>query len=188
MLRSGVAAGASAHGSAGFTLVEVILAIVILVVTGEGALLLFNAGLRQLTQSSTINEINALVEADAAMVRTANDRLVCATGACRIASADLSKDAYFPLANPADPAFSQANLDFFASLCDGTNTTTSFPGELNRRLPAADGRIVREIRVADEEPGHRYSVIYSDAATGRVIRTLTLVPATVAWCPANLND
>lgn len=171
--------------AAGFTLIEVILAIVILVVAGEGALLLFNAGLRQLTQSSLINEVNALVEADAAMLRTANDRLVCTTGTCRIATEDLDSSDYFPLSNPAAQNFSQANLDFFAALCDGSSAT-SFSQQLDGLLPAADNRIEREIQA--EEPGHRYAVIYRDAATNRVIRTISLVPATVAWCPENLND
>jgi hypothetical protein len=64
------------------------------------------------------------------------------------------------------------------------NANAGFANQLvaNNLLPAVDGRLQRAVTV--EDSGHRYTVRYTRAGgDNTILRQITLVPATVAWCP-----
>lgn len=182
------------QAAGGFTLVEMLVATVILSLAAIGTLGVINSSTSQVRRSGEINELNTLIESDIAAVRRANDRLVCTNGTCSIATNDPGAAGYFP--NTAN----QANVDFFVRLCGYRqeasppdpvgvfNANAGFANQLvaNNLLPAVDSRLQREVTVDDS--GHRYTVRYTrrgpDGTTDPTIRRqITLVPATVAWCP-----
>ncbi len=179
----------------GFTLIEVLVATLILAVVSIGTVAALNTSTRQLRRSGDINELNALIESDLAVVRTANDRLVCndATTGCIIAANDPGATGYFP--NTAN----QANIDFFVRLCGYRveasppndigifNTAAGFATQLVALLPAADARLQRNVNV--EDGGHRYTVRYTrPGGDNTILRQVTLVPATASWCPCVPSD
>jgi len=178
------------HAASGFTFVEVLVAIVILSLTTIGTVGVINSATGLVRRSGEINELNTLIESDIAAVRSANDRLVCLNGTCAIATTDPGAAGYFP--NTAN----QANVDFFVRLCgyrqesspptpEGIfNASAGFVSQLMAKdlLPAVDSRLQRVVTA--EDSGHRYTVRYIRAGGDTtILRQITLVPATVAWCP-----
>jgi type II secretory pathway pseudopilin PulG len=170
--------------------VEVLVAIVILSLTTIGTVGVINSATGLVRRSGEINELNTLIESDIAAVRSANDRLVCLNGTCAIATTDPGAAGYFP--NTAN----QANVDFFVRLCgyrqeaspptpEGIfNASAGFVSQMMAKnlLPAVDSRLQRVVTA--EDSGHRYTVRYTRAGGDTtILRQITLVPATVAWCP-----
>jgi prepilin-type N-terminal cleavage/methylation domain-containing protein len=185
------------HTDTGFSLIEVIVAALILSIVSFGTLRLISTSSQQLTRSGDISQLNALIEADLTAVRTANDRLVCNNGSCVISGTDPTRTGYSPsVANTATdgvtyPSAEFTNIEFFERRC-GYRTTAGvfnknegFAWALRDLLPTTDGRIVRTITDINIAPsGHRYTVIYTRAGgDNTILRQVTLVPATVAWCP-----
>jgi prepilin-type N-terminal cleavage/methylation domain-containing protein len=174
----------------GFTLLEVLVAVLILSIVTIGTVGVITSSSRQVNRSGQINELNALIEADLAAVRTANDRLVCINGSCAISGTDPSRTGYFPaVASPSAPTTAEYdNIRFFKRRCgyratDGTfNVNEGFAAALAGLLPAADARLQRTI--VPEVAGHRYRVRYTrTGGDATILRQVVLVPATVAWCP-----
>jgi prepilin-type N-terminal cleavage/methylation domain-containing protein len=170
----------------GFTLIESIVSMLVIAaaVAFTASLIFYSSN--QFRRSAGLNELNELVESDLARVRTANDRLVCATGACVISGADPNRNAYFP----AQDANFATNRTFFNNLCVAAGgTTTGFANRMQALWltpnPSASNRIARAVVL--ENGGHRYTLVYTDAATGDFLRQATLVPTTVAWCPNNIQ-
>jgi prepilin-type N-terminal cleavage/methylation domain-containing protein len=184
--------GHGQHRDAGFSLIEVIVAALILSIVSFGTLRLISTSSQQLTRSGDISQLNALIEADLTAVRTANDRLVCNNGSCVISGTDPTKTGYFPtVANPTPGGTTAAeliNINFFERRCGYRTTAGTFSLDeglataLSGLLPAADARLVRTI--TPQTSGHRYVVRYTrTGGDNTILRQVTLVPATVAWCP-----
>lgn len=180
----------------GFTLVEVLIGILILSVVSIGSVVAINVSTRNLTRSSEINELNALIEADLAAVREANDRFVCNNGTCSISNADLTRDQYFPaIADSTSLTNTELeNVRFFKRRCGSLSDAGTFDATeslgvaivaaLNdaAQLPAPDPRIQREIATVGNS--HRFRVSYiSSEDDATILRQVTLLPSTVAWCP-----
>ncbi|MCP9820379.1 type II secretion system protein [Synechococcus sp. Cruz-9H2] len=185
------------HKDAGLTFLEVIVAVLILSIVSIGTAGLISSSSRQVTRSGDIQQLNALIESDLSAVRTANDRLVCTNGTCAISGTDPTRTEYFPAVaiSTAPTSAEQININFFERRCgyranDGTfNVNEGFATALVGLLPVADARLVRT--VIPEGSGHRYRVRYTRAGgDNTILRQVTLVPATVAWCPCvpSLND
>lgn len=175
---------------AGASLVEVLVGIVIISIASIGTLALINYSSSQVRRSGDIQQLNALIESDLSAVRTSNDRLVCNNGTCTISATDPSKTGYFPAvaASTSVTPAEQANIDFFERRCGyrtaagAFSTSEGFATALAGLLPAVDDRLVRTVTPA--QSGHRYTVRYTRAGgDSTILRQVTLVPATVAWCP-----
>ncbi len=112
---------------AGFSLVELMVASVLLVLALTGTSVLFVESNRSSAAAETRYRQQALVDTDLARVRRLNDRYTCSTGICTsLGSVELGKNDFFP-----PPASSAANGN----------------------------------------------------SSGELLRRVTLVPTTVAWCP-----
>lgn len=167
----------------GFSLVENLMGILVLTVTVMAAAAIFAGTSQQFRSSSSINELQSIVETDLAYLREANERLTCASGSCSLASSNTNKDSYFPAVNASGALTSaqQTNLNYFISLCTNTTADGGFAKQLNDLLATPNSRIARTM--TREATAHRYTVTYTDASTSRFLRQITLVPTTVAWCP-----
>ncbi|CAK6692271.1 type II secretion system protein [Synechococcus sp. BA-124 BA4] len=175
---------------AGISLPEVLIAILIISIVSIGTVGVISSSARRVTRSGDIQQLNALIESDLAAVRTSNDRLVCNNGTCTISGTDPTRTGFFPaVANPSAPTSTeQGNIDFFERRCGyrttggAFSTAEGFATALAGLLPAVDARLVRT--VTPEVSGHRYLVRYTRAGGDTtILRQVTLVPATVAWCP-----
>lgn len=175
--------------------------LVILGLVSLGTAGVINFATRQVQRSGEINELNTLIETDLAQVRSANDRLVCNDGTCSIAGSDPGEEDYFPAmadsTNVTGPE--QANIDFFLNLCTYRDSAgnydpgSGFAAQLDSLLPVderlVDAGLERTMTYSnpsnpDLYAGHRYTVSYTrPEGDPTILRQVTLVPATVAWCP-----
>lgn len=177
----------------GFTLVEVLIASLILSIATLGTIALISTSRRQVMRSGEINEINALIEADLTSVRTANDRLICNDGTCRLSETTPTKTDYFPsVGNPGSLTTSEkSNIRFLERRCAYLSSSGTFDKseglawQLRSLLPDAAPQIKRTISdAAIDSTGHRYTVTYTrTGGDSTILRQVTLVPTTIAWCP-----
>lgn len=169
-----------ANPHAGFTLVEVLVAIVVVAIGVTGL-----ATLTSITSSSQValksaNSRGDAVAADIAEIQRINDRFTCASGTCLISSGDVNQNGYFPSSSSAQTTFRvrcayQSNSDLVTTLAG------LIPANSSASTRLADSGVTRSIDTANQGNAHRYTVTYT--AGGQTLATLTLVPTTAAWCP-----
>ena len=83
--------------AAGFTLVELLISSVLLVVALTGTSVLFMESNRSSAAASTRYNQQALVDTDLARVRRLNDRYTCVSGTCTsLGTVELGKNDFFP--------------------------------------------------------------------------------------------
>ena len=193
------------HGLPGFTLLEVIVSALIIVIASIGAI----AALNVITQSvrgteiqadqsrridSDIAEISRLAEiytscqVPAGAVPTGDPDAYCTDGG---ASVDASSSFYyFPeITDPSDPT-TWTNADAFATACQatapGSHITANFITAING-LPATGGDVVRDnaTRVdGTDSTNHLVRVVWRDPTNGnRELRSIEFVPLVSSACP-----
>jgi prepilin-type N-terminal cleavage/methylation domain-containing protein len=169
-----------ANPRAGFTLVEVLVAIVVVAIGVTGLATLTNITSSSQVALKSANSRGDAVAADIAEIQRINDRFTCASGTCLISSSDVSQNGYFPSSQNAQTTFRdrcayRSNLDLVTTLAGLIPANSSASAALT-----ASG-VTRAVTVADQGQAHRYTVTYT--AGGSTLATLTLVPTTAAWCP-----
>lgn len=179
----------------GFSLVEVLVALTAITISVLASLSLYTITTANTRKSTSLGELNDLVDADIAQARRINENLVCNTGSCSIVSSTTTKDSYFPTVTTSGATSSEIiNITFFNNKCisrdplHGPGLQYGFSEQirtLSGGLPdgvlASSSRISR--RMLQEANGHRYTLIYTETGSGRFLRQVTLVPTTVSWCP-----
>lgn len=187
-------------GQAGFSLVEVLISSVILLVTLVGAVTISVTSSMDSYRTGLRYKKEAAIDADLAQIQRLNERYTCISGTCLIQTGStdpMGKDDYFP--NPvasslrpdddhdgvADAA--EVPLKNFQNRCRYLNSldlVTPLKALIEATLPVPDG-LQRTIAVdATTQAGaHRYTVTYVDPTSNEVMRQMTLVPSAVAWCP-----
>jgi prepilin-type N-terminal cleavage/methylation domain-containing protein len=196
------------HQQQGFTLIEMLVAMAAISIAVAGSALLISSSTEEFRRSVGLNELNQLVESDIAAVRRANDRMVCPNGTCTIFGGDPSRSDYFPItastafcATPSTPdscltSTQITNRNFVwnpagGGLCRSTTTDGGFAFRLNGLLAGAAPLNARLNRVMDrtvDPNGQLYTLIYTDSATGRFLRQISLVPAIYSWCPNDVPN
>ena len=167
---------------AAFSLVELLVAAVLLMISSIGGSVLFNQATRQanairetLTQQFSISN-------DLATVLDLNDRYSCATGTC---SANLNgdppdQDSYAP-DDPDDSTHSPT----FRQLCTA-GLANALVTQINSTAVAAGPNVSRVASLdpagsTSSTPPHRYRVRWT--SDGRTLRQVQLIPTVAAWCP-----
>ncbi|MCP9935017.1 prepilin-type N-terminal cleavage/methylation domain-containing protein [Cyanobium sp. Candia 9D4] len=186
------------HGAAGFSLVELMVSSVLLVLALTGTSVLFVESNRSSAAAETRYRQQALVDTDLARVRRLNDRYTCSTGSCTsLGSVELGKHDFFPppVSTAANGNSSAGQL--FEALCNSTGLITQLVADIGAPPAALTGAgITYSIDTANQgqqtvsEFGtnvvrnlHRYTITYTNGTSGELLRRVTLVPTTVAWCP-----
>lgn len=168
--------------SSGFTLVELLVAAVVMMLASIGGSALFNAATRQVNTIHQALTQQFSISNDLATVLELNDRYSCASGTC---SADLSGDPpnqnnYVP-DDPDDPAHTPT----FRQLC-AAGLANGLVTQVNATAVEAGPNVTR---MASLQPAgstssatpHRYQVRWS--SNGRTLRQVELIPTVAAWCP-----
>lgn len=185
----------------GFTLIEVIVSSVVILIAMVGAIAAFNlvtqsvrgTGLRadqsrridaQVAEISRLSEIYTacLVPAGAVPANPDDADAACGPGSAAAGVQTGNSFYYFP-----DSA-NIANINAFFAACrsttPGTHITANFIDAINA-LPAPGGEVNRQnaIRIEGADANnHAVQVTWSDQA-GNELRTLRSSPLVSAWCP-----
>ena len=175
----------SAHAH-GFSLVELLVAGLLMAISSLGGAYLFNQATRQARTISQTLQRQFEISYELAVIRDRNDRYNCASGSCTV---DLENDPpnqeeYAP-ANPDNPAHTPT----FRELCQA-NLTDNLISHINSQVPKiTDADVSREASTdlsattpPASTPPHRYLVRWS-TTDGRVLRQVQLIPTVAAWCP-----
>lgn len=179
--------------AAGFSLVELMISTVIFAIVTAGSLGMFTISTRQANLTRQLQEEEFAIRLDLATIQTLNDRFTCASGSCQIDTdgAPPGQGEYYPSTTDA-----QTN---FATLCSvggftvlpttsGVNYGTGLLSLISSNAIAATASmkrlgISRTVSADTTSPtAHRYTVTWT-GADSTVLRQISLVPTTAAWCP-----
>lgn len=172
----------------GFTIVEVVIASVILFTSVTVAVTLFNFTNTNARLGEKKQGEQTAISEDLAQVIRLNDQYKCAS------SNDCSSNNSYPNENEYISS-NQAELD---SICTTDKDTQGYPGQgfaprlveeinqLSTPLRLKELGITRTATIIQNNslgsPPHLYSVEWLDAA-GTSLRQVTLFPTVAAWCP-----
>jgi prepilin-type N-terminal cleavage/methylation domain-containing protein len=171
--------------NSGFSLMELVVAVVLIAISSIGGTYLFNQATRQAKAISQTLEQQFAISNELAVIRDHNDRYTCATIPCSVQTDGNppNQNQYVP-ANPDDPA----NTPTFHELCavglvdnliSHINSTPKLTGSEITRLASAD---LSSTGSPSSTTPHRYLVRWS-STDGRVLRQVQLIPTVAAWCP-----
>ncbi len=186
------------RGAGGFSLVELMVASVLLVVALTGTSVLFVESNRSSAAAETRYRQQALVDTDLARVRRLNDRYTCSSGSCTsLGSLELGKNDFFPPPTSTAANGNSSAGQLFEALCNSTSLITQLVTDIGGP-PAAlttagvtysvdsanqGQQTVSEFGTNVVRNLHRYTITYRNSRSGELLRRVTLVPTTVAWCP-----
>lgn len=170
----------------GFTLVEVLVAVLIVAIGVTGLATLTNITSSSQVALKSANSRGDAIAADIAELQRINNRYTCAGltaasgGNCLISTTDPSQDDYYP-----ESANGRTNFDARCNYEGTTDLVTPLaaliPANSEASDALSDAGVTRSIDTANQGNAHRYTVTYT--AGGSTLATLTLVPTTAAWCP-----
>jgi prepilin-type N-terminal cleavage/methylation domain-containing protein len=168
--------------SAGFSLVEMMVAAVLMLISSIGGTMLFNTATSQAQAIRTTLQQQVSIANDLAIVHALNDRYSCAEGSCSavLGGAPPNQNQYAP-ANPDDPSHNPSfRQHCTAGLADG------LVAQINGTTSVAGPDVVRsaslEPALTTSTPPHRYRVRWS-RGDGHLLRQVQLIPTVAGWCP-----
>jgi prepilin-type N-terminal cleavage/methylation domain-containing protein len=177
---------ADRRGAAGFSLVELMISTLIFAMVTAGSLGMFTITTRQATLTRRLQEEEFAIRMDQATIQSMNDRFTCASGSCQISGSPPGQNDYFPS--------STAAVTKFTTLCSNGQLTAvpdasygsglvSLINATNRTAAMQSLGITRSVSADATSPAaHRYTVSWT-GSDGTVLRQISLVPTTAAWCP-----
>jgi type II secretory pathway pseudopilin PulG len=166
--------------AAGFSLVEMMIAAVLMVVATIGTVAMFNYGISQNSSSRGKQEEQSAISEDLAEIQVMNDRYTCTDEQnCAVSSSDPNENGYYPAGPNPSPTFNDACLD--GTLIDNLINTireAATPGAFNSL------GISRTVSKTVNSDGryNRYTVTWNNRG-GTRLRQISLVPTVAGWCP-----
>ena len=178
----------------GFSLVEILIAAVVMMMSTIGSTVLFNQASRQGVDINTHLQEQFAISRDLATMLEINERYACDSGVCTapLPAADASgvlppppdQDHYAP-GDPDDDSQGRS----FRQLC-ASGLLTGLITAIGGSNTLTDSTVVRTVSLDPAStdaaglsiPPHRYRVVWSDAS-GRELRQVQLIPTVAAWCP-----
>lgn len=182
----------------GFSLVEVLVAAMLLAISASAAVTLFSTSKVLFTKGEIQDSDQIAINEDLAIIQQHNRRFTCMEGSCALSSSDPNEDQYTP--DHPDKVPPDANfvdkMSIFSSKCkqpegDASGLLKEFEIVALKTLPAMERGIARNVYIdipAKETPTtpHAYIVIYSkqdpDGNT-QILRRARFVPTVAGWCP-----
>ena len=171
--------------NSGFSLMELVVAVVLIAISSIGGTYLFNQATRQAKAISQTLKQQFAISNELAVIRDHNDRYTCATIPCSVQTGGNppNQNQYVP-ANPDDPAHTPTFRQLCAvgladNLISDINSTPKLTGSEITRLASTD---LSSTGSPSSTPPQRYLVRWS-RTDGRVLRQVQLMPTVAAWCP-----
>lgn len=177
---------ADRRGASGFSLVELMISTLIFAMVTAGSLGMFTITTRQATLTRRLQEEEFAIRMDLATLLSMNDRFTCASGSCQISSSAPGQNDYFPTSSAAVTQFttlcSNGQLTVVPSASYGSGLVSLINATARTSAMQSLG-ISRSVSADTTSPAaHRYTVTWS-GSDGTVLRQISLVPTTAAWCP-----
>ena len=171
--------------NSGFSLVELLVAAVVMAIASMGGTYLFNQATSQARAISQTLEQQFAISNELAVIRDHNDRYTCSTIPCSVQTGGNppNQNQYVP-ANPDDPAHTPTFRQLCAvgladNLISDINSTPKLTSSEITRLASTD---LSSTDSPSSTPPQRYLVRWS-SNDGRVLRQVQLMPTVAAWCP-----
>ena len=169
--------------NSGFSLVELLVAAVLMAISSMGGTYLFNQATSQARAISQTLEQQFAISNELAVIRDHNDRYSCATIPCSVQTGGNppNQNQYVP-ANPDDPAHTPTFRQLCASGLSNDLITHINSPEVPQRTASLDPASSAVVNGTNKSVRpHRYLVTWS--AGGRQVRQVQLIPTVAAWCP-----
>jgi Tfp pilus assembly protein PilV len=166
--------------SGGFSLVEMMIAAVLMVTATIGTVAMFNYGISQNSTSRGKQEEQSAISEDLADIQVMNDRYTCSNAlSCEVSSSDPGENGYHPTGTSPSSTFNAACLN--GTLLNNLFTTIS---EKETPLAFTQLGISRTVSQTVSSDGNynRYTVTWTKTG-GTRLRQITLVPTVAGWCP-----
>lgn len=184
-------------GEAGFSLMEILVGVVILASALGMAGAMNGVANRGLSSSTLLNDRNAAVDADIAMVRSMAERYTWCSGAPSLEASDTptclgsspSDESYFsPAVSPEDArvfedAGNGSKANFEQACQDGTLSNGLIQRINDRPTPAGITRNASGINSGGRT--HRIQIVYQTARNDAnpVVRSVVITPPVASFCP-----
>lgn len=178
--------------SSGFTLVEVLVASVLMAVIGSALTFTLLSGSRSLFNAAEVNQLEEFVDKDLASIRETAFSMTCCSGNCTTDQSTINastsctskisgtQNYYFPSQDgTSDSDTSQTTS--FKTACNGNGLITALVTQIRLASPDASvpARITRTFDTSAANR-HRLTVVYS---SNLLSKAYTLTPTVSAWCP-----
>lgn len=169
----------SPQRSQGFSLVELLVAAVLMLVASMGGTVLFNQATQQANAIRRTLEQQFAISADLASIIDRNDRYTCSSGTCMEpvnpspSDDPPNQNGYVPSNPQTMQAICQQGLADALVTSIGTTATAIGPGVM-RTASFPDN-------TQTSVPPHRYTVTWKSG--DRVLRQVQLIPTVAGWCP-----
>lgn len=170
----------------GFTLVEILIAAVVMMVSTIGSAVLFNQSTRQGLNSNLRLQEQLAISRDLATILDRNERYNCDTSTCGLSPTLPDQDGYAPadIGSDQDGGFrARCDRGLLNELLARDIGTQTLPGtSVQRTVHLLDA--IASDSGQESLPPHRYRVDWrADSGSGRLLRQVTLMPTVAAWCP-----
>ena len=174
----------------GLSIVELLVALVLISIAVSGAVSLLNNGIFGLRRTESNYSIQNLIDRNLSQIESAADRYVCTSTTCTVSSFIPAKSGYV---NPNDPSV----WSTFAARCLQNDFSTEedllspLVKYINDNIPVPPG-LGREIQIngsgstSDVGFGRikHFTVNFREGgSTGVVLRNSSIVPTIVSYCP-----
>jgi len=179
--------------SQGFSLLEPLLASVILAIVTSGTAMMLMSANRVSTKADAVDNIEWNINSDLAVIQRLSRRFTCCSGSCLVqiptsygstkacAVNNPDDDRYFfpQLDDPSTATINEPSA--IDSLCeDSNNTTFMTPLETAIDSTAIPSGLTRTTTIKAD---HTLEISYADTTSQQVRRVALIVPPMAFWCP-----
>lgn len=181
------------YRQSGFSLVEVLVAAMLLAISASAALTLFSTSEALFAKGKIQDDDQVAINTDLAEIQKRNRRFTCKEGSCTLVNSDPNEDQYTPAHPGTVPpgASFDSKMAAFSSRCtqpqgQASGLVAEFETTALETLPSMTRGITRTFDIntpSNESPltPHAYIVIYSKG--NQVLRRVRMVPTVANWCP-----
>lgn len=176
------------RSNSGFSIVEIIVSVAILMAAVTGSMILFNLTNRNAQLAGQRQDELAAVSEDMAQILRVNDQFVCTSGtACGCLGGSCASASTYPGENnyiPDNYVTTKSLSDGITSICSAGfgSRVASTINQLGLPSKAQSLGVTRSATANTSGSPHLYTVTWS-SSRGTQLRQVTLFPTVAAWCP-----
>jgi prepilin-type N-terminal cleavage/methylation domain-containing protein len=174
---------------AGFTLVEILVAAILIALASTGVLVVLNSGNSAFRSTRDSSLLEEAIDKDLATIKDVAFRMTCCTGTCTIDESAISgsstcsnvaagnENYYFPI--PSGSSTDTAEITAFKAACNSNGLINSLESAIISASDPLPSGITRTFNKT-EAIRHRLTLVYTNDTQSR---SYTVSPTVAAWCP-----